>query len=129
MNIVLGDQALNDLVLSEVNQRYMVLELDTFRVQDQNVKSYCVVDSVPVNEIPLQQQWSDLHSKLIENYQKRNWNFCLQALEHLKGRWNGQIDSFYLILENRINNLVQQDLDSDWNGVIDACSMSPTNSE
>lgn len=116
MNIVLGEQSVADL-----DQRYVVLELDTFLVNDRPdpVTSYCVVDSLPIDEIPLQQQWSELHSKLMENYRRKNWNFCLQALEHLQGRWNGNLDSFYQIMQQRIESLSQRELEPDWDGVID----------
>jgi hypothetical protein len=56
---------------------------------------------------------------LIENYHKRNWNFCFQAIEHLQGKWNGQVDSFYDILLARVQSLSQQQLDDQWDGVID----------
>ena len=120
MNIVLGEKSVNDLLIDDVNQRYVVLELDTFRLSDHEpVKSYCVVDSIPMTEIPLQQQWSELHQKLMENYRKKNWNFCLQALEHLQGRWNGHLDSFYMIMRQRIESLSQQELSPDWDGAIE----------
>ena len=37
--------------IAEVADRYLVLELDTFRVRDQIVPSWCIVDA---GDIPLQ---------------------------------------------------------------------------
>ena len=115
MNIILGQeqaQALSD--------KYTVLRLDRVCVpgHDGPINSYCVVDNIPLHEMVQLDMWRDLHENLIENYTQRNWNYCEQAIEHLRGKWNGQLDSFYDILQQRVSDHKKNDPGPDWTDVI-----------
>ena len=48
--------------------------------------------------------WTKLHESLIENIKKQNKDFCLDAIEHLKGQFGGELDSFYVNVEERFND-------------------------
>jgi hypothetical protein len=115
MHIIFGKDQL-DLF----KDKYTVLELDTFRVenQEETVTAYCVIENVPITEIAQLTMWEDLHRNLIENYQKRNWKFCEDALGHLQGRWNSEVDSFYANLSERIQQLKEIALPEDWQATI-----------
>lgn len=115
MNIVLGEanaQALRD--------RYMVLPLDAFLISGQAtpVQSFCVIESVPLAELPQSEQWRELHENLMRNYGLKNWNYCEQALEHLQGKWNGAIDSFYQDLSTRVTHFKAHDPGEHWTPVV-----------
>lgn len=116
MNIILGEHAVENL-----RQRYIVLELDKFKIKGQSaaVPAYCVIETLPLNEMLEIEQYQSLHDKLIENYAKKNWTFCNQAIGHLKGRWNGALDSFYENLSGRINKYLEQDPGENWDGVLE----------
>ena len=104
MHIILGDQ-----ITKEIAEKYIVLELDSFHIQgqDQTVSAYCVVETIPLTELAQIDQYRDLHAEMIKNYRLGNWKFCEDALEHLQGRWNGEVDSFYNDLSDRIGALKQ----------------------
>jgi hypothetical protein len=106
MHIIMGDQ-----VTKELQDKYIMLELDLFQTDAQGsaMPAYCLVENVPLEELPQADRWQDLHRKLIENYRIANWTFCEHALEHLEGRWNGEVDSFYRVLRTRIQDLRDQD--------------------
>jgi len=118
MYIILGED-----VAAKVSDRYLVLELDTIRFSsnDEPIKSYCVIDNehVPLVDINRTEELLDLHKNLINEYRKRNWNFCLQALEHLKGMFRGELDTFYADLEKRCSVFQQFEPSQDWDGVLD----------
>lgn len=116
MNIVVGEENARPL-----RDRYTVLSLDTFRVagHEQLIKSFCVVESMPIQEIKQLDQWRDLHENLMLNYQRQNWNYCEQALEHLQGKWNKELDSFYLDLAARVQSRKPHGVDPAWTPVID----------
>lgn len=116
MNIVIGEDNIQHL-----RDRYTVLSLDTFRVQGREdlVRSYCVIESVPLQEMKQLDQWRDLHENLMINYGRQNWNFCEQALEHLQGKWNQEMDSFYHDLQNRVQSRKPHGIDPTWTPVID----------
>ena len=114
MNIILGEEQANSL-----REKYTVLELDTFRIGDSlPIKSYAVIENIPIPEMFNLESMADLHATMIEQYHQRNWSYCLDALSHLVGRWNGEIDSFYHDLESRIRGFKDQEPDNHWSWVI-----------
>lgn len=116
MNIVIGDQHVPALA-----EKYTVLELDTFRFPEQPdpVTSYCVVESLPIQEMNRIDEFRNLHTNMMASYRKKEWNYCEQALEHLRGRWNGELDTFYHDLANRVTRYRQEDPGEQWDGIID----------
>jgi len=55
---------------------------------------------------------------MINNYYNRNWSFCEQALEHLIGHWNGEVDTFYNHFAHRVQFYKDNDPGEDWDGVV-----------
>lgn len=103
-----------------LGEKYIVLELDTMMIDAgiEPVTAYCVLENLPITEMFTIKESRTLHEKLLENYRKKNWNFCRQAIEHLHGKWNRELDSFYDNILERINVLESSDLDGAWDGII-----------
>ncbi len=116
MNIILESQ-----VTEQVKDKYILLELDSFRLKPgaDPMPAYCILDQLSLDEMLVMQQYLDLHANLMPNYRKRNWNYVEQAIEHLMGRWNSQLDSFYIEVSNRVSGFRKQEPDVHWDGVID----------
>lgn len=115
MHIILTDENANHL-----KSKYTLLELDRVKLTpDQDpVTAYCVLEEIPFEELPKIEEFKNLHIKLMENYRKRNWNFCEQAIEHLHGRWGGQCNSFYDEISQRIAKYKEQEPGKDWDPAI-----------
>ena len=102
-----------------IDDKYTVLDLDTFSLPDGSVHTACcVVENIPILELSQTENLKELHATLIKEYGKKNWDYCEQALDHLVGKWGGEVDTFYLDLKRRINHLKTQDLDNSWTPVI-----------
>lgn len=116
MNILLATQ-LND----DIRSRYLLLELDSFRTQPEApaVAAYCLLERLPLDEMLVMQQYLDLHGNLMSNYRKRNWNYVEQAIDHLKGKWNQQLDSFYQDLAARTKTYKDHEPEPSWDGIVD----------
>lgn len=116
MNILLESQ-----VTTDMRSRYLLLELDSFRTSPdaEPMPAFCLVDKMPLAEMLVLEQYLDLHSRLMPNYRQRNWPYVEQAIEHLMGRWDRQLDSFYQDLLDRVQAHKHQAPDHDWDGVID----------
>lgn len=115
MKIIIGEHNVRD-----IQQKYIVLELDQFvTAQSQPESAYCLVDHAPMQDLLELQQWTELHANLIKNYRLKNWNYCEQALEHLMGRWGGDLDSFYTDLAARVKSYQQQDPGAGWSHVLE----------
>jgi hypothetical protein len=116
MNIIFGTE-----MAKQAQDRYTVLELDVFNLVPTNevVTAYCVVETIPIEEMPTIESLKELHSNLMAEYRKRNWSYCEDAIAHLTGKWQGELDSFYTELSQRIQTFKQQDLPEDWTGRLD----------
>lgn len=113
MNIIFKDD------IAELDEKYTVLELDTFRLPDGSQHTaYCVVENIPIQELPQVSSLRELHANLIKNYGEKNWNFCEQAIEHLTGKWGGEADSFYAELQTRIQKFKDMELEATWSPII-----------
>lgn len=115
MHIIFGqDNAI------EFAKKYTVLELDTFIMGTNGPvePAYCVVEIIPITDIPQMDSKLRLHENLMVNYKKQDWRFCIDAITHLKGFWNGELDTFYEDLFTRICDYQQQDPGPDWSPYI-----------
>jgi hypothetical protein len=115
MNIIFGSE-----LTEQIQTRYTILELDTFNLlpSDQVKTAYCLIQFIPIEEMIEIQSLKDLHSNLMAEYRKRNWRYCEDVIEHLTGKWGGEVDTFYSELYQRIQQLKKQNLDLEWNGII-----------
>jgi hypothetical protein len=116
MNIIFGTE-----MAEQAQQRYTVLELDTLNLlpTDEVVTAYCIVETIPIEEMPAIESLKNLHSNLMAEYRKQNWRYCEDAIAHLTGKWHGELNSFYTELYQRIQSLKQKDLSADWTGRVD----------
>ena len=116
MNIIFGTEN-----VANVDSKFIVLELDTIRLLPigKEVTAYCLVEHVAIPDMPRIESMKDLHVNLLKNYKNRDWNFCIQSLEHLVGFWGGEVDTFYGALQGRIAEFVKQDPGDEWDPVID----------
>jgi len=115
LNIIFGEEQ-----REKIGDKYIVLPLDKVGVKGEYspTQLYAILgsESITLGEMPVLEQTIELHKKLIENYVKADWNFCEQALTHLKGKFGGEIDSFYNILETRIREYKINGLPPEWDG-------------
>jgi len=114
MHIIFGSES-----AKQASEKYTVLELDRIRLEPLGpvIDTYCVVESVPLEELAHLENYRNLHTKLMENYRKKNWNFCEQALEHLHGRWGGVANTLYDEISHRVSRFKLQDPGEGWDGV------------
>lgn len=115
MNIMFGGPEIDEL-----RTKYTVLELDTFKFppNGKTATAYAIVENIPLSEIHRIGEFSDLHHNFMQEYKKRNWKYCEDALEHLVLAWNGELRSFYETVQQRIAVLKTQTLGQDWDGTI-----------
>ena len=116
MHIIFGKPA-------ELEEKYTLLELDTIRIGSLGSEhtAYCVIENIPLEEMPVVDTLKELHTELLQQYRDQNWNRCQAIIGQLKGKWGGEMDSFYVELAVRITNLKTKTLDSSWDGIIEKC--------
>jgi len=112
MNIILENK-----LTEELKEKYMLVELDTFQYNDgQSMKSYGIVtkDEITLHDFQNVDMYVELHNNLIKNYRMKNWKFCEDSLDHLRGKFRGEFDTFYAIMTERIEQLKGIDLPDTW---------------
>lgn len=115
MNIIFGD------ALETLPDNYTVLELDTFVFSPDNQKrtSYCVVEKVALTDFPMIEAYLKVHADMMQAYRDQNWDYCVHAIRGLTGRWNGELDSFYANLLQRVEHYQANPPGNDYTGLID----------
>lgn len=113
MNIIFKENS------QEIREKYTVLDLDTFQMPDGSVHTACcVVENIPIDELPQIDSLKETHEGLIANYAKKNWAECEQALQQLQGKWGGELDSYYEDISNRVTRLKTLNLDESWSPLL-----------
>ena len=114
MYIVFGEQA------RQIPNSYTLLELDTIKLMpdQQLIPTWCVLEKVALGDFPVLESRKKIHSDLLEQYRKQNWEFCTRAIESLLGSWNQEVDSFYIELGKRISDLIQNPPGPEWDGTL-----------
>jgi hypothetical protein len=115
MNIIFGE------ALDALPDNYTVLELDTFVLPPDGAvrTSYCVVEKVPLTDFPVMEAYIKVHEDMMKAYRDKNWEYCLHAIQGLTGRWNGELDSFYSNLLERVKHYKDSPPSDYWTGYID----------
>ena len=95
-------------VADELRDRYTILELETFDVQDQILETFCVVSGEKMNlaDLPYLADHIKMHEEFIEQLKQKNYKFCMDAIEQLMGKFGGDLDSFYEIILERCQKQV-----------------------
>lgn len=114
MNIIFGKEEAD-----KVSDKYTVLPLDTITIKSSNPMTvYCVVEAMPLDEWSRAEALKKLHINLMEEYYKRNWDFCEQAIEQLNGFWGKELDTFYEDLLKRVKQFQETPPVENWTGII-----------
>jgi adenylate cyclase len=114
MNIIFGEN------INTLPDNYTILELDSFRLPGELAIStaYCVIENIPLHEFITLDDYRKTHNDLLEAYRNRNWEYCTSAIKSLRGRWGGELDSFYQSISDRIEQFQKSPPPDDWDGVI-----------
>ena len=93
MNIVLGDET----SAAEMRKRHTVLELETFDIAGSQVKAYCIVspEAIVMSDMPDLDRLCRLHQAFVDAYNNGRYDSALDAVQHIRGRFSGELDSFY----------------------------------
>jgi len=116
VKILFGEETAKNL-----SDKHTVLELDKIAVKGKTepVAIYTVLDPdiVKFEELPTLENLVNLHNKLRENYVKQNWKFCEDAIDNLMGKFSGELDSYYVIIADRIKGFKSTPPPIGWDGV------------
>lgn len=101
MEIIFGKENADKL-----RDRYVLLELESVSVSGlgERLELYCVVptDKIAVDKLSELPRWIKLHEEFLHGYHNKEYEYCLQCIEHLTGQFAGELDTFYEEIKSRI---------------------------
>jgi hypothetical protein len=104
MDIIFGRENAEKL-----REKYTVLDLEKITVKDDDGKSvemevFCLIpaEKIALPDLPQLEQWTKLHNDFLNGYHTQQWNYCRQCIEHLTGKFGGELDTFYEEILKRI---------------------------
>jgi hypothetical protein len=91
----------------KLRQKYTVLDLETINKEGHEIEVFCLIaaDKISIGDLPQLEQWIKLHNDFLHGYQTQQWNYCRQCIEHLTGKFGGEVDTFYEEILKRINEI------------------------
>ncbi len=99
MEIIFGKENAEKL-----KDKYLLLELESVLISGVDTQLYCVIptDKIPVDKLTNLPHLINLHGEFLNGYKKKEYSYCLQCIEHLRGQFAGEVDSFYDEITKRI---------------------------
>ena len=85
--------------------KYTVLDLETVEKDGVSLEVFCLVpaDKISLADLPNLEEWTKLHNDFLFGYQNKHYDFCRQCIDHLIGKFGGELDTFYEEILRRIN--------------------------
>jgi hypothetical protein len=93
--------------VQKLSSVHTVLELETFPVNGEMFRAWCIVPSekIGIDGLASLPALKDLHAKLIAAWNVRDYSLCEDIIPHLTGKFGGELDSFYEELIKKITNI------------------------
>ncbi len=91
----------------KLREKYTVLDLETVEKDGVSLEVFCLIpaDKISLGDLPTLEQYTNLHAEFLAGYAKKEYDYCRQCIEHLTGKFGGEVDTFYEEILNRINNI------------------------
>lgn len=113
VKIVLGPKT-----AEQVSDEYFILELDIIAVKGktEGVNIFTVLET-DLNSISKYAVSREQHDMMIASYRTMQWDDSLRLISELEGQFDGQMDKYYHMMTERIQELREQNLPADWDTV------------
>jgi len=102
MDIIFGRENAEKL-----REKYTVLDLETVQADGKSLEVFCLIpgDKISIGDLPTLDQWIKLHNDFLEGYKTQQYKYCRDCIEHLTGKFGGELDTFYEEILRRINEV------------------------
>jgi hypothetical protein len=98
-----------------LREKHPVLELDTIWQpgMSEPITLHAVIERVALNDIASMELQRELHEGMIRVYKSGEWEILPLLIEQLKGKWQGELDTFY----DEILDFISRTDPKDWDGI------------
>jgi len=115
---------LGPVTAERVADEYFTVELDCIAVKGkkEGVTIYTVFYNPNPGSMPEWLMARELHDLMLAHYRKQEWDKAVSLVEELKGEFDGNMDHYYELWLERIEEMKALNLATDWDGVFRATS-------
>ena len=115
---------LGPITAERLGDEYFTLELDCIAVKGKKdgVNIFTVFYNPDAGAMPEWLMAKERHNEMLRLYRKQDWNNAIQLVNELKGEFDGQMDHYYELWLERIEEMRVVGLPADWDGVFRATS-------
>jgi adenylate cyclase len=115
---------ISEFTQSRIGDNYFAIELDTIAVKGKSigVTIYTVFYN-PDNTVAA--DWimaREVHEEMLALYRNQQWDLAIELCKELTGEFDGKMDDYYALWQERIADMRSRDLPSDWDGTYRATS-------
>lgn len=93
----------------KLREKYTVLDLEEVEKEGVKIEVFCLIpaEKIGLGQIADLDNWVKLHNDFLNGYHTEQYDYCLQCMEHLRGKFGGEVDTFYDEIERRISEKQQ----------------------
>lgn len=94
----------------KLREKYTVLDLETVKREGTELEVFVLIpaDKISISDLPQLEQWVKLHSDFLNGYHSQQYSFCRDCITYLKGKFGGEVDTFYDEILRRIDEIDPQ---------------------
>lgn len=96
----------DETAAKKLREKHVVLELESFLVEGMTRTVYCVIPAEKIGlNIPAVDGIVALHHEFITAFNAKDYDKCQELSQFLLGSFDGEVDSFYEEILDRINKV------------------------
>jgi adenylate cyclase len=115
---------ISEFTNSRINDQYFTIELDEIAVKGKSVG--VTIFTVFYNpDATVAADWimaRELHELMLAHYRRQEWDKAVELCQQLTGEFDGRMDQYYQIWQERIAEMRTRELSADWSGIYVATS-------
>jgi adenylate cyclase len=115
---------ISEFTQSRVGDEYFTIELDTIAVKGKSIG--VTIYTVFYNpDVTVAADWimaRDMHNGMLTYYRQQKWDEAIELCKELTGEFDGKMDEYYALWQERIADMRTRDLPADWDGTYKATS-------
>jgi adenylate cyclase len=115
---------ISEFTQARVGDEYFTIELDTIAVKGKSIG--VTIYTVFYNpDVTVAADWimaREMHDLMLAHYRKQEWDKAITICQDLVGEFDGKMDEYYALWQERIADMRSRDLPSDWDGTYKATS-------
>ena len=115
---------ISEFTQARVGDEYFTIELDTIAVKGKSIG--VTIFTVFYNpDVTVAADWimaREMHDLMLTYYRKQEWDKAASMCQELVGEFDGKMDDYYTLWQERIADMRTRDLPTDWDGVFRAVS-------